>query len=349
MAWLDFSPVIERFRRIILNFAEKGSKIMKKLFIILALFLSIAFVQTVMCQEVTNSVSFMRIGSGARAIALGSAYVAVADDALAGYWNPAGLTQLKAPAISIADRAPVMDTDYASIAVATPLFSLGYIGLSGIYYGCSDVIMYDENGLNKGTLSDKSAAVILSYAYKLNQLSLGANAKYIYQDMSADDGSVTSDGLGADISLLYKIYESLAVGAIFHSKYKVTDKNNSEISSYSPLNIQAGTCYRVNMGKNSLNFMLDLNQTKSYPLKMHFGTELVFYDSIALRAGIDDVYLETKAVIDHLKLLQHNAKPTFGLGLKWKIGKSQSALMFDYAMSIEKLGLRNFFTLGYKF
>lgn len=322
---------------------------MKKILIALTFVLLIILSQKCISQEITNSASFMRIGSGARAIALGSAFVAVADDALAGYWNPAGLSQLKAPAISIADRIPVMDTDYASIAIASPLFDLGYIGLSGIYYGCGDVIMYDENGLNKGVLSDKEAAIILSYAYKLNQLSLGANAKYIYQDMSADDESATSDGIGADISLLYSVYENLAVGAIFHSKYKVTDKNNSEISSYSPLNIQAGAHYKLHTGRNSLSFMLDLNQTKSYPLKMHFGTELVFYDSIALRAGIDDVYLETKTVMDHLKLLQHNAKPTFGLGFRWKMGKTQSILMFDYAMSVEKLGLRNFFTIGYKF
>ncbi|MGQ9609085.1 MAG: PorV/PorQ family protein [bacterium] len=322
---------------------------MKKLLIILIFVLSITLVQKLICQEATNSASFMRIGSGARAIALGSAFVAVADDALAGYCNPAGLTQLKAPAISIADRIPVMDTDYASIAIASPIFNFGYIGLSGIYYGCGDIIMYDENGLDKGVLNDKEAAVILSYAYKLNQLSLGVNAKYIYQGMSADDGSATSDGVGADISLLYRVYENLAVGAIFHSKYKVTDKNNSEISSISPLNIQAGVNYRFDLGKNLLNFMLDLNQTKSYPLKMHFGTELIFYDSLALRAGLDDIYMETKTVVDHIKLLQHNAKPTFGLGLKWRIGKSQSVLMLDYALSVEKLGLRNFLTIGYKF
>ncbi len=322
---------------------------MKKLFIILIFVLLIILPQKLVCQEATNSASFIRIGSGARAIALGSAFVAVADDALAGYWNPAGLTQLKGPAISIADRAPVMDTDFASIAIASPIFNFGYIGLSGIYYGCSDVIMYDENGLNKGVLNDKEAAIILSYAYKLNQLSLGVNAKYIYQNMSADDGSATSDGIGTDIALLYRVFENLAVGAIFHGKYKVTDRENNEISSQSPLNIQAGANYRLNLGRNSLNFMLDLNQTKVYPLKMHFGTELVFYDSLALRAGIDDIYMETKAVVDHIKLLQHNAKPTFGIGLKWGIGKTQSVLMLDYAMSVEKLGLRNFFTLGYKF
>ncbi len=36
---------------------------------------------------------FMYVGAGARALAMGSAYSAVADDITAGYWNPAGLVQ----------------------------------------------------------------------------------------------------------------------------------------------------------------------------------------------------------------------------------------------------------------
>ena len=65
-------------------------------------------------QDTTDAASFLKIGAGARAIALGSAFVAVADDASAVYWNPAGMTQLSGPVISLADRIPVMGTDYAN-------------------------------------------------------------------------------------------------------------------------------------------------------------------------------------------------------------------------------------------
>ena len=37
---------------------------------------------------------FLGLGAGARSAALGSAYVALADDATAGYWNAAGLSAL---------------------------------------------------------------------------------------------------------------------------------------------------------------------------------------------------------------------------------------------------------------
>ncbi len=47
----------------------------------------------VMAQEVTGPLSGAAVGMGARSAAMGGAFVAVADDATALYWNPAGLTE----------------------------------------------------------------------------------------------------------------------------------------------------------------------------------------------------------------------------------------------------------------
>jgi long-subunit fatty acid transport protein len=41
------------------------------------------------------------VGSGARALGMGGAFIAVADDATAASWNPGGLTQLERPEISV--------------------------------------------------------------------------------------------------------------------------------------------------------------------------------------------------------------------------------------------------------
>ncbi len=45
--------------------------------------------------------SFNPVGSGARALGMGGAFIAVADDATAASWNPGGLIQLERPEISI--------------------------------------------------------------------------------------------------------------------------------------------------------------------------------------------------------------------------------------------------------
>src|SRR5690554_2893241 len=48
--------------------------------------------------EITSSPNV--VGSGARALGMGGAFIAVADDATAASWNPGGLTQLERPEVS---------------------------------------------------------------------------------------------------------------------------------------------------------------------------------------------------------------------------------------------------------
>jgi len=52
-------------------------------------------------QQVGISSSPNPVGSGARAMGMGGAFIAIADDATAASWNPAGLIQLEKPEVSI--------------------------------------------------------------------------------------------------------------------------------------------------------------------------------------------------------------------------------------------------------
>ncbi len=45
--------------------------------------------------------TFNPVGSGARALGMGNAFIAVADDATAASWNPGGLIQLGCPEVSV--------------------------------------------------------------------------------------------------------------------------------------------------------------------------------------------------------------------------------------------------------
>ena len=52
-------------------------------------------------QDISIASSPNPVGSGARAVGMGGAFIAVADDATAASWNPAGLVQLERPELSI--------------------------------------------------------------------------------------------------------------------------------------------------------------------------------------------------------------------------------------------------------
>ena len=62
--------------------------------------LSLAEVQEIIGQ-INISSSPNPVGSGARALGMGGAFIAIADDATAASWNPAGLIQLEMPEVSI--------------------------------------------------------------------------------------------------------------------------------------------------------------------------------------------------------------------------------------------------------
>jgi len=60
------------------------------------------------------------IGSGARALGMGGAFIAVADDATAASWNPGGLTQLERPEASIVYSWKRLYEDFSDTAFINP-------------------------------------------------------------------------------------------------------------------------------------------------------------------------------------------------------------------------------------
>ncbi len=75
-------------------------------------------------------------GVGARAIAMGGAFLGLADDFTAIYWNPAGMVQIKRPVIGLFEtnlipkgtyRFPALGIDTATKASVYPSGALGYI------------------------------------------------------------------------------------------------------------------------------------------------------------------------------------------------------------------------------
>ena len=78
------------------------------------------------------------VGSGARALGMGGAFIGVADDATAASWNPGGLIQLETPEASVVGgyNHRTEDTTYSAFPEAsgpqrTSSFDLNY--LSGVY------------------------------------------------------------------------------------------------------------------------------------------------------------------------------------------------------------------------
>jgi len=71
------------------------------LIITFAFILTVGYAPVTPAQEIEFASSPNPVGSGARALGMGGAFIAVADDATAASWNPGGLIQLERPEVSI--------------------------------------------------------------------------------------------------------------------------------------------------------------------------------------------------------------------------------------------------------
>jgi hypothetical protein len=92
-------------------------------------------------QEVAKyGADFLAGGVNARALGMGGAYVALADDVSAGYWNPAGLSAIEYPQLSymhVERFAGAVSFDYAALAV--PVNERSTVSLSVFRSGVNDI------------------------------------------------------------------------------------------------------------------------------------------------------------------------------------------------------------------
>src|SRR5205809_6290429 len=85
---------------------------------VLALFLLNSFAES--ASRAKYAGEFIAIGVGGRALGLGGAYAALAHDVTAGYWNPAGLSAMMYPEITLMHDerfGGLINYDYAAFAL----------------------------------------------------------------------------------------------------------------------------------------------------------------------------------------------------------------------------------------
>ncbi|MBI3189071.1 MAG: PorV/PorQ family protein, partial [Ignavibacteriales bacterium] len=133
-----------------------------------------------------SAFQFLKIGSGARAVALGETFTAIANDASALYWNPAGLTQFAENQAIFAHTEYVVDIKHEFAGVAYHLTPADVIGASVISLHMDDMEITDETN-PKGTgryFAFGDVAVGLSYGRTMtDQFSFGLTVKYVEETL----------------------------------------------------------------------------------------------------------------------------------------------------------------------
>ena len=275
---------------------------------------------------------FISLGVGARALALGGAYVALATDVTAGYWNPAGLSRINYPEFMLMhDEAfgSLVNHDYAAAAI--PFGKSASLGLSVIRLGVDDIpdtrnagvdidgnVTYDPNEFsridpNRVTFFNSADwAFYFTYSKRHSEnFSYGANLKFIRRDL----GNHSATGIGFDIGVWYSPWENLALGVNLQditTTFLAWDTGRNELIS--PTLKMGGAFFLQALG-GRFTPVVDVDvrfENRQYASTAHLGPvsfdvrtglEYLFKDLVALRVGYSDVKQLTMGAGLHFPML----------------------------------------------
>jgi hypothetical protein len=283
--------------------------------------LLVGFLQAATALAVSQSgVLFLMIAPGARASGMGESFVAVADDATASYWNPAGLAQQRGTEVALMHSKwfPEFTTDmyYDFACVSHHLEGVGTVGGHIIYFSYGDLPYTSERG---PTILDlyHSYEVAISGSFGAEvarDISVGVNLKAIYSDLGPGQNVERGDGkavsYATDLGLLYRSpFPILQFGAMVQNIGPDMMYVDANQSSPLPRNFKAGASLHLwNTTYNSLLLTGDFNLgLVTGEWWTNVGSEYWYAELLALRAGyLYDKYGEVNTT-------------TFGAGLRYHV------------------------------
>jgi len=277
-----------------------------------------------------NAANFLKFGIGARAMGMGNSFVAVADDATAVYWNPAGLARIEENQVfmSYAERfgAGVQDQ---CLGVALKWrerinvgFAMARASVGDIKHTTEGVVDGNGRPIVDGTFDDAEVGLLFAAGVRVHEIfSVGLTAKYMIHDLA----DKTATGLGLDIGWLLRPLETLTFGLNAQGINRTRMKWSTSGSHYDriPANFKFGGA--LDLMDSKMKVSADVNLPDFGSVGMNSGVEYRLTDYFVMRGGMERAELATGA--------------TFSI----------ERIHIDYAFRTQELGDTHRFALSYGF
>ena len=253
--------------------------------------------------------AFLKLGVGARAMGMGSAYVALADDPTALYWNPAGLAGAEGAQLIVMHNEWIQDfrQEFAGVSRQLSKGTAGF-GVSGFY--TSEMEKRDDVGNLIGHFGFNDFAVTGAYAHRLAQGgAAGLAVKFIREMIDQETATAVAFDLGGRLLLGSS---GVSLGAAVQNVG--SDATFITESFPLPRTVRAGAAITraIPSVEGSGTLSAEFRKAKGEDSRFQIGGELGLKRHVALRAGAKFGYDEESM--------------SFGLGL------TQHRFAFDYAL-----------------
>ena len=309
------------------------------------------------------SATFLLFQPSARSAGLGEAYVAIADDANATYYNPAGLADAIGGSLSTTYYKPIpklANDIYTSFGAYTHSFEgLGNLGFSILYASEGSQEARNEQNVSQGIFSSYGLALGLSYGTHVTKsVSVGVTAKFIYEDLASgvQVGSERGKGYGTsfagDFGFMWKPTSRFTLAWVLRNVGPNITFIDADQASPIQQNFTFGLAYEFfQRGNSSVLFTSDIYK----PLADRGFTSFITgwsdsppeeeFKDIDYRSGMEWLYNLTEGSAFALRagyFHDHDGDrktPTFGLGLKY----NWASFDLSYFASRGSSPLRNVF------
>ena len=243
-----------------------------------------------------NAMPHLRLGAGARSIGLGGAFTAIAEDATATVWNPAGLGSAADLSLNFSTQRLSLDRSHNFIALTKALGTYGSIGLAATNFGVSDYDLYDAQGEYGGKSDYSSNAYSLSYGIAVGHFNIGLTGRMLADNFGVDSVENQSGFGGVDIGLMgHALHIDVDENQVPTFHYGIVAKYlGASLGEWTvPMVVDVGVAYDLYMG-NVVTFSADIEQEfvnlDESAFSMRGGVEYTITTNksteFALRAGV---------------------------------------------------------------
>ena len=278
----------------------------------------------------SGGAEFLKIGPGARQAAMSGAASALADDAAALYWNPAGLGTLARQELAFSHTQWLEGAAYEQLLYAHPHAKLGGFGAQFSSLGYGSIDSYSEGGAKTGSVSasDRLFGVGWGSPLLLDRLRVGLGLKYVQETLAGRSASA----FAADLGALASVVETPAYGVHAAAGIRHAGSGLKFVSESSPLPRTVFLGAGLKALQERLSVATELSKPRDDGMRAALGVEFWLHPMVAFRTGYQTGVREA------------------GTGISAGVGLRVGRLFADYGMSdFGSLGLVNRASVSWKF
>jgi len=287
--------------------------------------------------------AFLRMGTSARSLAMGSGFTAEIDQGFSAYHNPASVAFLNKRQLAFSHHALNLARRLMMSSISTGIPPTAGLGVAWVSSGVDNIQGRSTSGKETEILSTSEDAIFISFAQRITPwLALGINVKILNHQLPMNESELAGKGTGFDIGFMVLPEEKLRFAFMIQDLNTNYQWNTGQVfegegrvyKESFPTMYRLGTTFTF----QRIYFVGDIgvvaNQDDILGMTMRFGGEYQISENYFIRGGFG------------------TSRFSLGAGLNFTFLHLNDAF-FDYAVVIEphsaSQGMIHVFTYAFNF